>query len=69
MDSGCNTKDDMFKSKVDPCWFSSLRVKDNTDWCIQYGKWICGRFAGVKRVTPKFSRKLPAENVKGILKR
>ena len=27
-----------------------------SDPCVQYGKWIHGRFAGVKKVTPKFSR-------------
>ena len=33
-----------------------LRIKGNSVLCVQCGKWIHGRFAGVKRVTPKFSR-------------
>ena len=52
MDSGGTTKDDMSKSKGDPCGGCSLRVKANLILC---GKWIHGRCARVKRVTPKFS--------------
>ena len=47
------TKDGMSKSKVDPCWIRSLRVKANSVLCIQCGKWIQGRCAGVKMVTLK----------------
>ena len=50
------TKDGMSKSKVDPCGDCSLRVKDNSVLCLQCGKWIHGRFAEMKWVTPKFSR-------------
>ena len=46
----------MSKSKVDPYGVCSLRVKTNSVLCVQCGKWIHGRFATMKRVTPKFSR-------------
>ena len=54
MFSGGITKDGMSKSKVDPCWICSLRVKANSDVCAQCDKWIHGRCAGMKRVTPRF---------------
>ena len=56
MISGGITKDGMSKSKVDQCGDGSLRVTANSVLCVQCGKWIHGRRAGVKRVTPKFSR-------------
>ena len=61
------TKDGMSKRKVDPCGVCSLRVRANSVLCMQYGKWIHARCAGVKRVTEKFSKNVHAENVKGIL--
>ena len=63
------TKDGMSKSKVDPCGVCCLREKTNSVLCIQCGKWIHGRCAGMKRVTPKFSRNFHAKNVNGILGR
>ena len=63
------TQDGFSKSKVDLCEVCSLRVKANTVLCAQCGRWIHGICAGVKRVTPKFSRNLHAENVRGILER
>ena len=54
MVSGGITKDSMSKSKVDPCWQCCLRVKANSVFCLQCGKWIHDRCVGVKRVTPKF---------------
>ena len=48
------TKDGMSKSKVDPCGVCTLRVKANSVLCLQFGKWIHGRCAGMKRVTPNF---------------
>ena len=50
------TKDGMSKNVVDPCGFCSLRVKTNFVLCLQCFKWIHGRCAGVKSVTPMFSR-------------
>ena len=43
------------KSVVDSCGVCSLRVKANSVLCLQCGKWIHGRCAGVKMVTPKIS--------------
>ena len=48
------TKDGMSKSKVDPCGVCSLRVNANSVLCLQCGRWIQGRCARVKMVTPKF---------------
>ena len=50
------TKDGISKGKVDPCGVCSLRVKANSVFSVQCGKWIHGRCAGVTRVTSKFSR-------------
>ena len=50
------TKDGMSESKVDPCGVCRLRVKAESVWCLQCGKWIHGRCARVERVTPRFSR-------------
>ena len=38
-------KDGVSKSKVDPCWVCSLRVKANSVLCLQCGKLIHGRCA------------------------
>ena len=53
MVSGGITKDGMSKSKVGTCscGFCSLRAKANTVLCLQCGKLIHGRCAGVKMVT------------------
>ena len=67
MSSSGITKDGMSKSKVDPCGACSLRVKANSDLYVQCGKRLHGGCTGMKRVTPKFSINLNAENVKGIL--
>ena len=48
------TKDDISKSKVDPCGVCSLRVKANLVLCLQCGKWIHSRCSGMKQVTQKF---------------
>ena len=49
------TKDGMSKIKVDPCGVSRLRLKAKSDLCVQCGKWIYCRCAGVKRIILKFS--------------
>ena len=54
MVSGGITKDGMYESKVEPRGVCSLRVKANSPLCVQCGKWICSRCAGVKSLTPKF---------------
>ena len=43
-------------SKVDPCGICGKRVMANSVLCIKCGKWIHGRCAKVKRVTPKLGR-------------
>ena len=54
MVSGGITKDVQSKSKLDPCGLCSLRVKVNSVLCVHCGKWIHGRCARVKIMTPKF---------------
>ena len=44
-----------------------LRAKANTVLCVQSGKWIHSRCAGMKRVTAKFSRNLSLRNCKGSI--
>ena len=48
------TKGGMSKSKVDPYGICILRMKANSVLCVQCGKWIHGRCAGMKRFSPKF---------------
>ena len=48
------SKDGLFKSKVDLCGVCSLRVKANSVLCVQFGKWIHCRCAGVERLTAQF---------------
>ena len=55
MVSGGITKDGMSKGEVDPCGVCSLRVKVNSVLCSQCGKWIHGRCARVKKISPMFS--------------
>ena len=57
MVSGGITKDDMSKSKFDPCRVCSLIVKANSVLCAQCGNWTHGRCAGVKMVSPKVVKK------------
>ena len=59
------TKDGLFKSKVGPCGVYSLRAKANSALCVWCGKWIHGRCAGVKRVTPKFSSNFTCRKCEG----
>ena len=56
--SGSITQDGLSKSKVDPCWVCSLTVNTYSVLCVQCGRWIHDGCAGVKKVTPKFSRNL-----------
>ena len=65
MVSGGITKDGMSKSLVDPCGVCSLRVKANSVLCLQCGKWILVRCAGMKMVTPMFSRNIACRKCKG----
>ena len=51
------TKVGMSKSKVDPCGVCSLKVKASSVLCLHCGKWIQGRCAGMKRVTPMIFKK------------
>ena len=65
MVSGDITKDDMSKSKVDPCGVCSLTAKANSVLCVQCGKRNHGRCARVKRVNPKFSRNSTCRKCEG----
>ena len=47
------TQDSLSKSKLDLCRVCSLRVKANSLLCVQCGRWIHGRCAGVKIVTAR----------------
>ena len=51
---GSITKDGLSKGKVDPYGVCRLRVKANSVLCLQCRKWIHGRCARVKRLTPNF---------------
>ena len=55
----------MSKSNVGPCRVCSLRVKANSILCLQCGKWIHGRCAGMKRVVPKFTRNFSCRKCEG----
>ena len=57
------TKDSLSKSKAYLCGVGSLRAKANSVLCAQYGKWMHGRCAGVKRVTKKFFNYVNAKEI------
>ena len=59
------TEDGLSKSKVDPCEVCSLRVKANSVLCLQCGRWIRGRCAGLKMVTPMFYRNFTCQTYEG----
>ena len=59
------SQDGLSKSMVDPCGVCSLRVMAISVLCAQCGKWTHGRCAGVKRVTPKFSRYFTCRKCEG----
>ena len=59
------TKDGMSKSNVDSCEVCSLKVKANSVLCLQCGRWIHGGCAGVKMVTPMFSRNFTCQKCDG----
>ena len=42
-----------------------MRVKAKSVLCLQCGKWIHGRCAGMKRVTPLFSRNSTCRKCEG----
>ena len=52
------TKGGMYGSIVDLCAVCILRVKANSILCVQCGKWINGRCAGVKNMSARFSTNL-----------
>ena len=64
---GSITKDGMSRSKVDSCDVCSLRVKANSVLCLQCGKLIHGRCAGVKMATPKFPRNFTSRKCEGSI--
>ena len=47
---------EMIKSKTDPCGMCGKRVMANSVLCTKCGKWIHGRCAKLKRVTPSLAR-------------
>ena len=53
------------KSKDESCGVCCLRVKANSVLCIQCGRWIHGRCARVKRVTPMFCTKFTCRKCEG----
>ena len=53
------------KSIVDPCGVCSLKLMSSSVLCVQCGKWIRGRCAGVKRVTSMFSRNFTCRKCEG----
>ena len=61
------THDSLSKSKVDPCGVCSLRVKANSVFCVQCGRWIHGRYVGVKMVTQKFSMNFTCRKCEGTI--
>ena len=62
MVSGDITKDSTSKSTFDSCVVCCLRIKDNSALC---GKWIHGRCARMKRVTPKCEQNSTCKEFKG----
>ena len=68
MVSSAITKDGVSKSKVDPCGVCRLRVNVNPVLCLQCGKWISCRCAGVKRLTTMFSGNFTCRHCEGNIR-
>ena len=49
-------KDEVLKSKVDPCAMYSKRVMANSVMCTKCGKWVHGRSTKIKRVTSTLAK-------------
>ena len=56
MVSNCISQVGLSRGKIDPCGFCCMKVNDSSVLCGRHGKWIHGRCAGLKRLTPKISR-------------
>ena len=63
MVSGSIIKDGLTKWKVYPHGVFSLRVKANSDLCVQCGRWFHGRCARVNTVNAKFKRNFACRKV------
>ena len=46
-------------------WVCSIRVRASSVLCLHHGRWIRGRCAGVKRLTPKFSSYFTCRHCEG----
>ena len=46
-------------------WGLQLESKGSLSLCLQCGKWIHGRCAGVKKATPMFSRNFACKEYEG----
>ena len=57
--------DGLSKSIIDPCGVGSWTVKTNSVFYVQCGKWIYSTYAGVKRVTPKFTSNFTCRKCEG----
>ena len=53
---GSGSKDEVLKSKVDPCAKCSRRVMANLVMCTKGGKWVHGSCARMKRVTSTLAK-------------
>ena len=49
-------KDEVLKSKVDPCAKCGKRVMENSVMCTKCGKWVHGRSAKIKRVASTLAK-------------
>ena len=49
-------KDEVLKSKVDPCAKCGKRVMINSVMCTKCGKWVRGRCARIKRITSTLAK-------------
>ena len=50
------SKDEVLKSKVDPCAKCGKRVMANSVMCTKCGKWVRGRCARMKRATSTLAK-------------
>ena len=66
-----SSKDEVLKSKVDPCTKCGKRVMANSVMCTKCGKWVHGRCARMKRITSTLAKgfvcKLCVDTKEGIV--
>ena len=61
------SKDELFKSKIDPCGVCGRRVMANLVLCTKSRNWVHGKYAKINRATARLAMHLVCSKCKGIM--